>query len=369
MNPITLRYVKYQFNKHRGVVYQSLENGISQTGTKKQELLSDTFKRWADRDSKRGKAIAYAYRAIQKRLETGKSLSDALAPFIPVEEMLTIQAGERGVVNSGEKPKLALAIESARRQKDAGDEMRKAINGAMIEPMSQVVIFILMSLIYGVFVWPEMLHSFPVEYWPGWTVPFIQMQVWMANNWLFSIGIVAIIALYYWSLPNWSGKVRMIFDEFPPYSIYRDRMASALLGTLGGLLHGGLTLEESLRRIQARSTPYLKWHIRRMIRGIPSSGKDPMKALNTGLFSKHILDQIEDAASSREFDETLTHIGRAALNSVIDVVKRAVIAASVSILAFVGMLVLYQTAVQIFGVQDAADNFMAASSNNTKEVK
>lgn len=367
MNSIVLWLVKRQFKGYREHVYRALENGLVHSGTKKQELFAETFKRWAARDAKRGKLIAYAYRGIQKRLEGGKSLSEALAPFIPLEEMLTIQAGERGVVQKGDKPKIALAIESARRQKVAGDEMRKAVNGAMAEPITQLIVFFVTSMIYGAFIWPEMLTSFPIEFWPSWTTPIIHLQVWAAGNWTFLSGLIVLAGLYYWALPNWTGSLRKYLEMAPPFSIYRDRMASALLGVLGGLLHGGLTLEESLKRIEARSTPYLKWHVRRMIRLL--NGKDPMRALGTGLFSQAVLDRIEDAASSRAFDETLTHMGREALSSIIDVVKRAAYAANVIIISLIAILFLYQTAVQVFGVQDAADNYMTRLAAGSSIVR
>lgn len=360
MNQIKLWLVKYMFKSNRIAVYESLESSLSHVGTKKQELISVTFKRWADRDIARGKYIGSAYRAIQQRLERGMDLSEAMSPFIPVEEMLTIQAGEKGIVISGDKPKIALAIESARNQKIAADEMKAAVRGVLLEPISQTVIFLLSSMIYGAFVWPEMLAAYPEKYWPGWSLPMIQFQVWTAANWSFSFLVVVILAIYYWSLPNWTGKSRLLAEKLPFWSIYRDRMASAMLGVLGGLLHGGLTLEEALKRINKRSTPYLKWHINRIIRIIPSCGDNPMLALKTGLFSQSVLDRVEDAHSSREFDETLTHIGREALGSILKVVKRTVMFASLIIITIIAVAFLYQTAVQVFGVQDATDNFLDA---------
>lgn len=362
MNSIKLWFIKRAFLRNRVAYYEALESGLTHVGTRRQELEATTFKRWADRDISRHKLVGYAHRAIQRRLEGGKTLSESLAPFIPVEEMLTIQAGEKGVVTDGIKPKIVLAIESARRQKESSDEMRTAINGAMLEPITQLIIFTLTSILFGAYVWPEMLSSFPIQYWPEWTLPIIKVQMWTANNGLFLTLLIVAIFAYYYSLPNWTGRVRQILEKIPPYSIYRDRMASALLGVIGGLLHGGLTLEESLRRVEARSTPYLKWHVRKMIKASAASGKDPMKALHTGLFSQDVLDRLEDAASSRDFDETLAHIGREALGSIIKVVKRAVTYSSITILALIAGLFLYQTAVQVFGVQDAADNYMAATT-------
>lgn len=364
MNPVKLAIIKWQFRRRRDVVYEGLESSLNSQGTKRQELISETFRRWGDREAARGKWIAHAYRSISRRLEGGKALSEALAPFIPVEEMLTIEAGEKGVTVEG-KLKLSLAIESARMQKRAGDDMKKAVNGAMAEPMTQLVIFIITSIVYGKMIWPAMLEQFPDHFWPSWCLPIVYFQLWTANNWIVIGALCGLVILYYWSLPNWSGKGRQFLDRFPPYSVYRDRMASALLGVLGGLLHGGLTLEEALRRVEPRSTPYLRSHVRRMIRLLPASGKEPMKALSTGLFSLPVLDRIEDAASSREFDETLVHMGKEALGSIIETIRRAAVAAGLGIVSLVAVLFLYQTAVQVFGIQDTTDAYIA-SMNKSK---
>lgn len=365
MNPLKLRIIKWQFQRRRDRVYEGIENNLNSVGTKRQELTADLFRRWASREAARGKWVAHVYRSICRRLEEGKSLSAALGPFIPVEEMLTIEAGERGATADG-KSKLARAVESARLQKQANDAMKKAVQGAMFEPMTQILIFGAMSIIYGIWIWPEMLQQFPAEYWPSWSLPILYVQIWTANNWAFIALLSGLIWLYYWSLPNWTGRGRMMLDKLPPFSVYRDRMASAMLGVLGGLLHGGLTLEEALLRIEARSTPYLRWHVRRMLRALPASGGEPMKALSTGLFSQPVLDQIEDASSSREFDETLVHMGREALGSVIETIRRSAVAAGFTIVALIAFLFLYQTAVQVFGIQDATDAFIKATTAGRK---
>ena len=345
---------KREFLSKRFDVYSALAEEFNDGGSRKNKTLKETFERYAAREIKRKNACGYVHLAIARSLGDGVSFSDALRPFVPKEEALIIEAGEA----SG---KIAGAFTTVTRQAESDAEIKKSIRQGMLDPMVGVVSFVILSVICGIKVWPPLLDAIDQKYWPQWVWPMVNGQIAFASNWpYFLSGLLALIAFVMWSMPNLTGFSRRILDYIPPYTIYRLRQSSSLLGVIGGLINAGMELSAAFRRVAESSNPYMRWHIAMILKKMEISGTDGILALNTGLFNTAIMDRIEDAAASRGFDETLSYVGTRALASVIHKVKVAVTSFVATLVAINGIAMLYFTAVQVFGIQIALNAFIAA---------
>ena len=117
--------------------------------------------------------------------------------------------------------------------------------------------------------------------------------------------------------------------------------------------------------IRDRASPYMRWHLNRIIRRYDSPGTEGVAALRTGLFSRRMMDRVEDAASGRSFDETLKDVGTRSLKLVVRTLKAQAVASSALMFIVVGVLFIYVTAVVVLGIQDATDAFTKTLSGGT----
>jgi type II secretory pathway component PulF len=346
---------KNAFKASRGDIYELLEHNFTESGSRKVSTIREIFLSWANREASRKNNIYLAHKAIANRLENGMSFSKAIEPFIPREESLILEAGEA----SG---KLATALRSVQLQNKASREINALVAAAMTEPAMSALSIMGTGWFCGASLWPEMLKVVKEEYWPGWALPLVNFEIGLAQNWQFLPCVLLLAWLYLWSIPRWTGPVRLLFDKVPPWSIYRDRQGAAFLGVLGGLLNSGMELDAALARIEHKSDRWLSWHIAKIRRRLAVAGANPISALNTGIFSTRIMDLIEDATRNRSFDASLSHLGTDALPIIIKRVKAMAAMTASFLTILMGLFFAYQVAVQQSGVTEATSKFMQSQT-------
>jgi type II secretory pathway component PulF len=345
---------KKAFMAKRSEIYELLSANLSEAGSAKSATIKELFDAWATREHKRGQAIALVHRSIAARLAAGQPFSGAMAPFIPVDEQLILDAGEA----SG---RLAGALKSAQMQCKSGQEIQSLVAAAVAEPAMSALSIGLTAWFCGNSLWPEILKVVDIQYWPGWTLPLVQFELAFAKHWQV-LGLLGLVVwLYFWSMPRWTGRVRSLFDAVPPWSIYRDRQAAAFLGVLGGLLTSGMELDHAMARIEKHAQPWMKWHVRSIRQRLSSAGDHPLKALDGGLFSASIMDFIEDASRTRSFDAAITHLGTDAMPIIVRKVKVLAAVSGTVLTLLTGVVFLYQVAVQQSGVTQATNNFVRSA--------
>lgn len=349
-NKLSIYFAKRAFMSARGEVYELLESNFSETGSRRVSTIRELFDSWATRENARKNSIGLVHRSIVKRLDVGYSFSKAIAPFIPKEEALILEAGEA----SG---KLTQALISVQKQRGASGEIASLVSGAMAEPAMSILSIGLTGWFCGSYLWPEMLKVVHEDLWPAWALPLIQFEIGLASHWQITASVFLIAWLYWWSIPKWTGYVRSVFDKVPPWSIYRDRQSASFLGVLGGLLSSGMELDAALSRVEKGCDPWLAWHIRQIRKRLILAGANPISAFNTGLFSMKIMDLIEDAARNRSFDGALSHLGTDALPIIVKRVKTMAAVTATVLTLLTGLIFVYQVAVQQSGTNQATNNF------------
>lgn len=348
----------WSFRHNRLAMYETLAEALSEKTSNSKVTLRVRFQKWAQRDKARNDLRAHVYAHVERRLgQGGAHLGEALRPFVPVDEHLILSTADR----SGD---LRQAVDLVIRNIVATKTMNDAVRGAMAQPMLGVASILAMSIWYGLSMWPEFMRSIPRRFWPTWALPCIDVQTWVAHHWWALLSLFVIAAAYYVTLNTWTGRIRSWVDRIPPWSIYRGRQASNLLCVLSALVACGVTVREALVLVQGYSTPYMKWHLARIINRYDSSGQDSLASLRTGLFSREILDRVEDAAANRTFDATLRHVGEVSLNMVVRIVNAQAAAANITFLIMVGIAFTYSATVAVVGVQEAVDAYMKSMGGN-----
>lgn len=352
--------VKNAFYEQRENIYEMLADEVTKDAAKRTDTISSIFAAWAKRDSARGLRIAIAYSAIVRRMnDGGSSFADAIGPLIPFEEQMLIWAGEK-------TGKLDAALRQAVRVKRLLGGMKDAVRAAIVQPLFSFFGVLFTSFFMGKMLWPGMLRDIRPEFWPGWALPSIYFDMWIARNWPAIAIIFVLIWVYHYTLPRWTGRWRHFFDKIPPWSTYRDENANILLTTLAGLLTNKLVITEALEQIRDRATPYLRWHLNRIIPKIEGKGADALAAFNTGLISQSIVDRLDDASRTRDLDATIVHVGDKALDALVHHVKvRAHVVSTIGAL-LVSCCFLYSAAVQLIATQQATEAYAAKLQGGNK---
>jgi len=346
------KLARKQFNDRRESLYTSMIRDLDDGGALSVALDAARFGAWEKRAAERGELIALAHAGVRRRLESdGMALADALQPLIPATEVLMIDGG----VSSN---RLSLALKNVIDAKQANDSMNDAIRTAMMQPFIGAISIFGLSLMYGSLIWPGLIDAFPQKYWAGWALALVKAQMWYAKYWILTAIPVVLMAAYWMTLDTWTGSTRRLVDRIPPWSNFRDKNAAGLLTVMASLIQSGSTVDSAFERIAGRATPYMQWHIDMMRRRLVANGEDVIGALDTGLFSRAILDQISDAMRTRTFADALQHMGTAALSDVVRSVKRSAIVSSAILSLLVGAVFLYVTAVQLIAVDDASNRYV-----------
>lgn len=336
------------FRSTRVELFESLIDKMDNTAASSVEKLDQIFGQWAKRDRQRNDSRAPAMAYIHRQLEQGKSLSEAIRRFVPVEEVLIIQSGEiRG--------NLTQSLELVVRNIKATKSMRSSVLAAMAQPAIGMGSLLVMGVVLGLVMWPDLIRAMPLKYWPSWSHLCIEFQMWLGKQWMWLSLLTVVVAGYYYTLPRWVGSSRTWFDSIPPWSIYRGQQASSLLSVMAALVESGRTVRESLVLMKDNASPYMAWQLSRIIRKLDAAGEEGIKSLRTGFFSRQIMDRIEDAASNRTFGATLRYVGKNSLKLIVSAVQKQATIASTIFLLIVGAGFIYLTAVLVIGMQEATD--------------
>lgn len=275
------------------------------------EIALDSYQLRLERNKKISSQMIV--RSISKKMRNGSTFSNAIANWIPQDELSIISSGEL----SGDLPKsLTLAVEAKRRM--------IRINKVMKSAMSSPLIYAIMvyALLWGIggYVTPGLQQTLPKESASG-TIYMLYVAGDIANSWWVIIPPLLVITIIYIinkSLPRWTGKYRIKAEKYFPYSFYRDINGYKWLMGFVALLQAGMPDVEILKRQAKNSTPWMKERLdelgHRMINGkslsaaLLHSGKNGMKPF--GFPNPDIIDDIASFSGFDDFSERISLVAQ-----------------------------------------------------------
>lgn len=250
-------------------------------------------------------------------MRNGKRLSQMLSGWVgPVEQML-IAAGEA----SGTMEK---ALASATRVMEAKKTITTAVVKGFAYPIILAVVAFAVLYMFGFKVVPEFTKIVPADRFYGMAAVLIRLSDF-ARGWIFVTAgvVVALMGVFFVSLPRWDGKVRIFLDRFAPYSIYRVMQGSTWLIGLSAMIEAGVRLETALHQLADLSDTWLRSRILAAIRGM-KAGLQMGDALNRSGYEfpdREIIDDLGVYASLSGFDEALSRLGREWLTESVEQIR------------------------------------------------
>ena len=177
---------------------------------------------------------------------------------------------------------------------------------------------------FGGLIYPQVVDIKPLEQWPDAGRVLYHIDTFAYEYWWISASVViGAITAYFYSLKRWVGPLRNRFDRFPlMWRNRRDMRAALLIVSLAGLFDSNLTLRAAINRVAKTSDPWMRWHLNTMSKRLTQRPDQPMRALDTGIFSEMIVDTITDASGRDQFEAAIKSLGRESLDRVVEAVKR-----------------------------------------------
>jgi type II secretory pathway component PulF len=353
---LDILYAKFMFrfdNEKRMSLYRKLASMLRNDFT-----LMDALDRILAVESRGGskpkEPFAIVLSAWQENLEAGMSFPDATRGWAPESETLMLAVGDIS--------KLSIALDNVVRVGTGISKIKKAMADALLYPAVLLALTFAIIMAVGLYLVPPLVDAAGGDIvWRGAAATLVGVSNFSNNYWYIFVGIVAAAILLIWfSLANWSGKLRTLFDSMPPWSLYKISVSVGWMMSLAAMVSAGGSIPMSMKLLADNGSRYLKDILNRTLQYI-ANGDNLGKALeNTGASfpNEEIIGDLIVYADMSEFDQNLSQIA----NDYLDQSVRQMESIS-NILNSVGiLLVSLVIAWVVFGTFEMQDQITAALS-------
>jgi len=268
------------------------------------------------------------------------SFGHALQHTVPPYEAMVLTAAEEG-------GRLEEALDYLGRSIRLLAKARSVYFISMLSPVLSLLVIIGFLIAYALHSVPEYLQILPLERWPYLSKAMYYVSTGLVSNGIFSVALTIIsIVLLTWSKPNWYGRTRRFIEVIPffPWASYRNYEGNSFLVSLSILLqsnnHG---LKDALEMMRRFASPWLAWHITVMLHRLNLAPNKPALAMDTGIFSRKVMDRIEDYSERTEFNSAIYKLAFDSGEKLVEQAQaRAVISGLIAML-FVAAIILVIT--------------------------
>ncbi|WP_244145377.1 type II secretion system F family protein [Paraburkholderia mimosarum] len=316
-----MKFATWRFQKVREAFYEESRLDIEATkGLRNRETLMERLGVLEERARKRRQIVWMVYHAIGERLGKGEGFAQSMKPFIPGEEYALLELAESSTKEDAARRgfELCSMTASARRVLATTTAMQLAY------PVMLLAYMYGLGAMFGALIYPQVLEIRPLKQWNAPGHFLYAIDTFCADYWWLNVALIgALVWAYFYGLKRWTGPLRNRIDAAPlMWRNRRDLRAALLIVSLSGLFDSGLTLSGALERIKVNADPWLRWHVTRMLRRLELKPEEPMRALETGIFSALVVDRIADAERRDNFVEAVKSLGRGSLDRVVEAVRR-----------------------------------------------
>ena len=159
---------------------------------------------------------------------------------------------------------------------------------------------------------PTFSKILPVEEWTGTSAIFASVAGIIRDyGMIIVINCVTIVFAISYSLPRWTHRSRLYFENIVPWNLYRMWQGSSFLLSISALMKAGVKLDEvSLNRITRNAEPYLLQRVQAIKRYILSGDNlgDSLFKAGYNFPEEDIISDLQIYARLRGFDDNLIRI-------------------------------------------------------------
>ena len=254
--------------------------------------------------AKPNEPFAICMREWEKNLERGMSFSEATRGWVPAEETL--------LLTSGNMSSLIVALENVGRIIVANKRIGRAVFSAIAYPLLLLVLVFGIIIMVGLYLVPPLAEVAGSDIvWHGGAASLIWLSNLAGKYWQeFSIVFFVLCVLVWWSLPRWSGHIRTVFDNLPPWSIYKIRLSVSWMMSLSAMVSAGVAIPDAMRMLADNSNKYLQRILDETLHYIANGDNLGDALQNTGknFPNSELIGDMTIYADMNDFDTNLTTI-------------------------------------------------------------
>lgn len=270
----------------------------------------------------RNAARALAVRLMLRYLQAGKDapLSKVLAVAMPASDRVLLSALDSSSDHPTTLRRLADAIEDQRQARAA--LLQPLVTPAIVAPSVGYMVYVISSELV-----PTIAAFTPPEMWEGFnglvrTASDILREFFIP----FALLTLVLAIMYTYALPRWYGEWRGRLERLNPnytvfavpvmpwlypLALYRLFQSDLLITSLAVQLEAGKSLKEALDLTAKNATPWMRHHLRRVLRHLNDRPNEKVQAFSRGLFSPQLLARIATTLrTSASFEHVLIDLNR-----------------------------------------------------------
>jgi type II secretory pathway component PulF len=311
--PLTdpLHRQKRAFKKERATFYNDLAESMqAEPGTR----ITTFITRYAERYPKEpvGKLAGHWLNAFR---EEG-SFAEAVRGTVPDDDIGTIAISEK----AGDLKAGLFALSEV----IAGlDKTKEAM---MTVFASSILVFIVLQFYVGFYsfsIIPKIESGLPHDmsiYDVGPVASFMHTLSYSVRTFwpLWFASIFLFIGLSVWAVPNYIGPFRPWLDRhILHFQLYREFRAAQFLTSLSTITqninNSVLPVPQALQRMEVEATPWVRWHINRILANMENNTEGKGENFATGMVSKKMEYRMIDIAQYADMSDMLDQVGKTIL--------------------------------------------------------
>lgn len=290
--------------------------------------------------------MAIAIVSWMKTLQNGLTFADALRGWAPGRERLMLSTGDVSNLES--------ALLNLIKVTEGSTKMIRPIVGAIAYPAFLMMMSILILYAIGVYMVPPMQEAAPNVKWTGTARDLVDVSEWIQVYWAIAFSILPVTMLViYATIGIWTGKVRVIFDRCPPWSLYKIFTGISWLLAMAALIKGGTPVSSAMSTLRRDANKYLREKIDKALRFINNGDNLGQALYKTELEfpDKEIISDLAVYSELDNFEEAIDNLANDWLDESVYVIEqKAEILNMIALLSIGGII-----AWAVMGVFDMQD--------------
>ncbi|MBP5352165.1 MAG: type II secretion system F family protein, partial [Alphaproteobacteria bacterium] len=247
-------------NKARLKIYRKLASLMANRFSL-MDALDLLYSSASDNGRKPYEPMAIAIVSWMKTLQNGLTFADALHGWAPGRERLMLSTGDVSNLES--------ALLNLIKVTEGSTKMIRPIIGAIAYPAFLAMMSVLILYAIGVYMVPPMQEAAPSVRWTGIARDLVNVSEWIQVYWPIAFSALPVVMLViYLTIGIWTGKMRVVFDRFPPWSLYKIFIGISWLLAMAALIKGGTPVSSAMAALRRDANKYLREKIDKTLRFI-----------------------------------------------------------------------------------------------------